>query len=113
MNRLSDLPFFDDDMPVAGAFGCPTSDGQLIPDSMSGFRYMQLRDLAARKKVSKDFDAILLDVKMGKFSSVKQFALAQGKHTTWANELRKVAIAQGLVTAAEWKACFKRKERSQ
>ena len=46
-------------------------------------------------------------MKAGKYSSVKGFAAAQGKSATWVNEFRKVAVSQGVLTATEWKACFK------
>ncbi len=106
MNRIIDLPLMDDDMPVQGARGCPTADGQFVPDSMTMGRYLELQDQAARKRVSKDFDAILVDIRAGKFSSVKQFAAVIGKSR--ANDFRRVALGQKLMDGTQWKACFKR-----
>ena len=110
MMSIKDMPYFtDDEMPINGAMGVSSEcQAQLIPDSMTMGRYLELQEQAARKKVSKDFDALLYEVKGGKYSSVKQFAGAVGKSTAWANEFKKVAVSQGLIT--DWLGCFKRKK---
>jgi hypothetical protein len=73
---------------------------------MSGMRYMELLALAERRKVSKDFDAILADVTAEKYATVRAFAEAHGKSTAWANAFRAVAVAQGLIT--DWRGCFRK-----
>jgi hypothetical protein len=107
MNLLKNLPFYDDgDIPVQGVSGVSSEcQAQLCPDSMSGMRYMELVAQAERRKVSKDFDVLLLEVTAGKYSSVKAFAEAHGKSTAWANGFRRVAVAQGLIT--NWRGCFR------
>jgi hypothetical protein len=72
---------------------------------------MELVALGERKKVSKDFDAILADVMAGKYATVKAFAAAHGKSSAWANAFRRVAVAQGLIT--NWRGCFNRTRKGE
>jgi hypothetical protein len=114
MSLLKDLPFYDgeDQMPIQSASGIDADcKAQLCPDSMSGARWMELVALGERKKVSKDFDAILADVLAGRYATVTAFAEAQGKSTAWANNFRRVAVAQGLIT--DWRGCFNKSRKGE
>lgn len=106
---MLNIPSYDEsDMPIGGASGVSADCQAHIPDSMTMGRYLELQEQAARKKVSKDFDALLDDVKGGKYSSVKRFAAAVGKPAGWATDFRRVVVSQNLLTPEGWRACFKR-----
>ncbi len=109
MNLLK-APYDDEDMPVQGALGCPTADGQFISDSMTMYQYYALQQKAAQKKVSKDFDAIFATVKAGTYATAKEFATAMNKSQSWVNSFRRVAISSHRVTGKDWRAFFKKGE---
>jgi hypothetical protein len=66
------------------------------------------RNIAEARAPFEPWEEILSGVKAGQWKTQKELAATHHKPAQWVTALKRVVVAQGVMSRAEWEACFSR-----